>query len=323
MKIERALVINLEPRTDRWEALTKRWEEVGPSSIPLVRVDAVNGQDPEVQALRPKWLLCGAGGWGCYLSQRKCLEIAAESSGHTLILEDDAWPVEKFAELLAIALPFLPETAGWYYLGGQHLKLGENEPRPLVEKTNFRWVQPYNVNRMHAYVVSPEAARWVLDVLDEELNRDPEEAPRFKTNWQKDRPNNHIDHRMGWIMETAFSDPSAVPFSFAALDPWIIHQAASFSNIKNREVPHRPWHRGNKFVIQGLEGQSPPAASLPKVSRVTREPRDPAGVSRRMEAKAAALRSAGHRNAYVQGARFSKAATRNVSWARPRLGGHL
>ena len=73
------------------------------------------------------------------VSQRSCLEVAAESEGHTLILEDDAWFVDGFAGMLKIAVQFLPENVGWYYLGGQHLKVGENLPVELVSQAGFRW----------------------------------------------------------------------------------------------------------------------------------------------------------------------------------------
>lgn len=320
MNVEQVLVINLDRRPDRLESFLEMWEERGPASLKPRKVSASDGQDPAVFGQKPSWMKMGRGGWGCYLSQRACLREASESGKTTLILEDDAFLVPEFAERLSVVTNVLPETVGWAYIGGQHIKTGQRLPIPLVESLNFRWLKPYNVNRMHAYIVTPEAARWTLDTLDAEIVRtEDSELGDVSTTWQR-VPKNHIDHRMGWIQQAAYKNPSAVPFGFAALDPWIVHQAESFSDIRRADLSHREWAGVNRWTIDPKTGEQttnkPKKRSKPAGQKVTRV--NHAVVSRRLEKRANAAANNGHRDFETQANRFSSRSTRLVTWKKPR-----
>lgn len=268
MKIEQVLIINLDRRPDRLQEQLIQWSEKGLPDVTLERVPAVDGGNPDVFERKPGWLKCGKGGWGCYLSHLICLEKAVSTGSTTLILEDDALLMDDFPTLVPEALSSLPEGAGWVYLGGQHYKQKIRKPVVVYQGDKFNWRKPYNVNRTHGYIVTPEAAGWLLGALNRDINRSPEDPPEFLSNWQKDTPSNHIDHRYGWIHQYAW-DAEDFPFGIYTLDPWVVHQGASPSDINAGKKPEVfAWHAGNTHQLG--EKKAPVKKSIPRPNRTDR-----------------------------------------------------
>ena len=105
-----AFIINLESATDRWKAITARFEQ---TQIPVVRVPAVNGNALELpipefhekyfrlrhgRATNPREI-------GCYLSHVAAMRAFLETDdAHGLICEDDIIPGPEFDDAIESAL---------------------------------------------------------------------------------------------------------------------------------------------------------------------------------------------------------------------------
>jgi hypothetical protein len=137
---ERVVVINLARRAERLERFY-----AGLGDWPFARPERFEAADGASVSIPAAWQH-GAGAWGCMLSHRRVLTDALrEGVSSILVMEDDAAPVEGFAELVAEFLERVPSDWDGLMLGGQHLCA----PQP----TGPGVVRCQITNRCHAYAL--------------------------------------------------------------------------------------------------------------------------------------------------------------------------
>lgn len=144
----KAVVINLDRSASRLASFQREewpWE--------VERVSAVDGK-----RLRPpeKWMQGRGdrdGAWGCWWSH---MLVWAGVREPTVVLEDDAVPVDLFEEKLAAFWREVPEDWDVVFLGGQHVTVERGQ-----EQISERVVRAEGVGRTHAYVIRPEAVEKV------------------------------------------------------------------------------------------------------------------------------------------------------------------
>jgi len=231
---ERAYVINLDRRADRW----RRFCEQLPADWPFVapfRWAAVDGR----LAQPPAWWQAGRGAWGVYRGfvtiLERCLSDGVES---VLLMEDDAVCCDDFANQVTQWLRAVPESWQMLYLGGQHL----DRPRKLSEQL---W-EAQNVNRCHAWAVRGEMIAETY-------------AHLTNTPWPACRSGKpaHVDHHLGRLHKRHYEAGDR-----AVLCPpqWFVGQAADArSDVCAKEVPLRFWG--------AVKPNKPPAAPESSVTR--------------------------------------------------------
>ena len=97
-------VINLEERKDRLEHIKKYFSEY--NIIPVEAIKNIEGYK------------------GCFLSHKKCIQIAKEKNlKYIIVLEDDCLPLENFNKRLDNIINFLESYDNWDLLlgGGFHI----------------------------------------------------------------------------------------------------------------------------------------------------------------------------------------------------------
>lgn len=228
---ERVYCINLERRTDRWNAfvdgLPKDWVYAYPERFAAV---------DKTLCPRPAWWLGGGGAWGCYRSHCAIIERCLnEGVGSVLIFEDDALFPTDFTKRAEEFLEALPADWEMAYLGGQHLRAEKQKPK----RVNDLVYKPYNVNRTHAFALRGEGLKKVYKHL-------------HKKQWST---SHHIDHHLGTLHE------SGTLRLYCPAD-WIVGQAESKSDISGR-------HHNNRFwaAAEELAGTAP-VSGLPFVAVV-------------------------------------------------------
>jgi len=99
---------------------------------------------------------------GCSMSHirawRHCLEQAGDSERPLLVLEDDASPIDKFAEVLGRVADALPRDAQVLYLGYSQAAEWRREVSPDLVESEYVWTTV-------AYVIWPAGARLLLNKL--------------------------------------------------------------------------------------------------------------------------------------------------------------
>jgi hypothetical protein len=92
-------VINLKERNDRFENIKKNF-----SNYNIIQVDAIKHEK---------------GAIGCFLSHKKCIQIAKEKNlKNIIVIEDDCVPTNNFDRIINIK-KFLDENDNWdIFLGG-------------------------------------------------------------------------------------------------------------------------------------------------------------------------------------------------------------
>ena len=187
------LVINLDHRTDRLRRF-REWNNRAE------RLPAVHWQHPTEP--RPRWW-SNPRSWACMLSHA---QVWCTITERALIFEDDAVPlVDDWREQTEGLLRY---TCDVLYLGGQLLR-GDVNP-PVVAGRDA--LVPWNVNRAHAYVITPECARWLGGTLLARARHD--EWP-----WRC-----HFDHAIGEMTQLGALDVR-VPRR------WLITQRAGKSDV--------------------------------------------------------------------------------------------
>jgi len=164
--------INLEHRTDRWNAMSKRFAAVGVDRI--VRAPAVEGAKisdetlslflgdaaDHVYAQPESHLSLTRPAVGCFLSHLSIWKWVAQSSlPHVMVMEDDAHPTSDFdASQFAQALKSQPENGilfpGCIVMGG----LAETHQHQGL-------VRVYYFNGTFAYVISAKACAYLLSQM--------------------------------------------------------------------------------------------------------------------------------------------------------------
>ena len=223
----RAVCINLDRRSDRWEAFQRS------CTMPDVeRFPAIDGR----KVRPPAWWKQGGGAWGCMLSHIRILEQALmdgmDQRGEVLlVLEDDALFPDDFDERTARFLEAVPHDWDQLYLGGQHRGLRAKPP----QRINAEVVRPHMVNRTQAYAVRGKFIRTLYQHL---------------CDWPAHArcPRHHVDHRMELLHKSG-------EYNIYAPTQWIIGQAGGRSDICGRITQDRYW---NAWKRNGHASRKPP-----------------------------------------------------------------
>lgn len=122
---DHAFCINLDKRTDRWEASQKQFKRIG---IDVERVSGVDGFAIQGDfSIRP-------GEVGCLKSHMKVLELAKERGYKSfLLLEDDVEFANDFHERFNIIEPQIPEYEMLYFGSNPHSG-GREEISPNINR---------------------------------------------------------------------------------------------------------------------------------------------------------------------------------------------
>lgn len=213
MHIERCYLINLERRPDRLEAFRAGLPDEWP--LPSVeRCVAVDGR----QLTPPDWWTPGPGAWACLQSHFRILDYNLKQGVESYcVFEDDAVFRPEFAQHFRQFLDHLPDDWGLAFLGGEFLRAD----RFLPVAINDFVCRPYNVNRLHGYMVRGSAAMQRL--------RDHFERPFWRTG-------DHADHHLGRLIQRRFQaerlsmpDNRSVP-CYAPMK-WLVGQRDTTSDI--------------------------------------------------------------------------------------------
>ena len=224
-QFERAFVINLARRKDRWEQFVSSLPSTWPFEFPE-RFSALDGHAISSPA---SWN-SGGGAWGCYRSHLAILEkCLSEKIGSVLILEDDAICGEGFADQAEQFISHLPEDWNFIYFGGQHIRTGHGIPH----RVNDFVFRPFNVNRCHAYALkgTPQIRKIYYRLL----------------NYETWRSMHHIDHQLGELHS------EMVPGLYVP-HRWLIHQREGQSDISGsynqiRDFPNAEVFEQQKLVL--------------------------------------------------------------------------
>jgi len=210
--------INLDRRPDRWERFAANAAAV---AWPLPEVRRLSASDGRAIAPPPPWWNAGHGAWGCRDSHvrilRDCLARGVET---VVVFEDDALFPPGFAGRLRSFLAAVPDDWEMLFLGGQHQAPGR-VVRPGVLRAT-------NAQRTHAMIFRREGMRKVLAWWED-----------FEA-W-RERPKEHIDHRLGWLQLAG----GVVAYAPA---PWIVGQAANKSDIDGRRHGDRWWQPSASYA---------------------------------------------------------------------------
>jgi glycosyl transferase family 25 len=171
IEINKAYVINLSHRTDRWEEIQKKFANTG---IELVRWDAVYGKKLDDKLIKDMttpfcYNFCSYGMIGCWLSHLTLwYHIVENNETNILILEDDAEPVENFNEILKETLRNLPKDWEFLYLGYIYGNMSEAN---LIKKINDKHdiITLREIYGTHAYILTNECAHKLIS--DEDMNK--------------------------------------------------------------------------------------------------------------------------------------------------------
>ena len=217
-----AYCVNLERRPDRWA----RFKAGVPHDWPFCEIERVPAIDGKLVTPPQHWNQ-GGGAWGCFRSHQFLIEQALNAGLNSILLmEDDATFCEDFTERVTKFLKAVPDDWGMLYLGGQHLFVKQNPPKPVDGRPGV--FVPYNVNRTHAFALRGPTMLKVYHHLQ-------------RLDWHK---GHHIDHHFGRLHQRR-EDPIYCP------GEWLVGQAEGKSNISGRKTPERFWaHAGDLHTVQ-------------------------------------------------------------------------
>ena len=170
----RAVVINLENRPDRLEALQRSRAKNAPW-LKLQRLAAVDGRVTQVPCkdvvktwstarlaqmfhwYRDKKIKMSPGERGCCASHLKAWRQCAKSGKPLLVLEDDAVILPTFTSTLTQALKELPKNAGALWLTSKDRGTRKRVGKVLMEP-HYLWTTV-------GYIIWPAAARALIELL--------------------------------------------------------------------------------------------------------------------------------------------------------------
>lgn len=242
---ERIFVINLpfkEERRRRVEATVSESGVADPAKLVWVRAVCGDWTPP------PVWWGAGNGAWGCLMSHLRVGQDAVHDKLDSYcVLEDDVIFHPRAGEMLERFIRELPSDWGQVYLGGQFLHKPPRQVSPWV-------VEPYNVNRTHAYALSrkvvPRFLQHILHAPDYyKMVVNEKGRPKMEYNFF------HIDHQLGRAHQGPLWKTYAPTW-------WLAGQREGDSNISGRTNPRLWWHsreRGSMLpffqVEAGTEGE--------------------------------------------------------------------
>ncbi len=205
---DRVCLVNLDRRPDRLAECEKRFVPPAWPFKPPERVRAVDGQ----LVPWPTWWTQGGGAWGVFRSHLGIIERCLnEEVANVLILEDDALPIDGFAEKAKTFLESLPKDWQLVYFGGQtnHFSAQQHPPRVV----NAQVIVPWSVNRLQAFAMTRDGMAMIYKHLTAH-------------NWN---PKHHIDHHLE-VLERSRG------IKFYAPTEWLVGQGPGKSDICGREL---------------------------------------------------------------------------------------
>jgi GR25 family glycosyltransferase involved in LPS biosynthesis len=227
--INKVYVINLEKRPDKWDTVQLNFSE---TDLKLNRWNGVDGKNISEETIQkittPKCnMICSYGMIGCWLSHFGIWNnIVKNNETNVLVLEDDAYPIDNFNNLIKKLWPQVPNDWDIIYLGCS----GSCEKNRLI--TNFYTITTGQKNKYiykngkklnnvyipgtplttHAYMISNKGARKLL------------QHPSFKK----------IDYHVDCQLTTIFEDG----FKVYAFDPNLIYQKNDSDYSDNQNCTH-------------------------------------------------------------------------------------
>lgn len=132
---DRVVVINLDRRRDRWDALQKKFAAINWPFKDPERFSAYDGSKLPV----PVGWTSGPGTWGCMLSHREVLSRAIQDGlDNILILEDDIFFADNFEDRAIEFIKAVPPDWHQIMLGGQYFENSKAyDISPLVRKVSL------------------------------------------------------------------------------------------------------------------------------------------------------------------------------------------
>ncbi len=220
---DRVLCLNLDRRPQRWEAFCERLKKRDDWPFPEPeRYSAIDGKEiPSDDFPPPERWKSSPGARGCFLSHRQILGEIAAGTENVLILEDDAFCVKNFSEKVTAFLDAVPDDWDQIYLGGQHLQWSR-DPRYV----NDQVVTSSNVNRTHAYAVTPRYAQIVFEKFSEDKMIVP------------------VDHQYGTFHKTG-------AYRIYCPHQWLMGQVDGYSDIVNAQLNWMIWENKPKYRKKG------------------------------------------------------------------------
>jgi hypothetical protein len=153
---DRVVVINLDHRKDRWEALQQKLSKINWPFKEPERFSAYNG----AKLPAPIGWTHGAGTWGCLLSHREVLSRAIQDNlDNVLVLEDDIFFAPDFENKVLSFIKGLPLDWDQIMLGGQFFDNSKvYDISPEIRKVSL-------CHRAHAYAVRGSFMRYMYSKL--------------------------------------------------------------------------------------------------------------------------------------------------------------
>jgi hypothetical protein len=184
-------VINLEERKDRWENVVNNFKDFN-----LIRVDAIKHNNGE---------------HGCFLSHKKCIQIAKDKGlKNIIVIEDDCIKNSEidFTKKLTNIMNFLNEYNEWdIFLGGCNMCDGND----IIKKINYNSENFYQMRKgttTHFMIYNSFCYDFFLNA---DINRGP------------------IDVHWHYVLR-----------AFTTL-PYIAYQYSNYSDIQKRQTDYIDW----------------------------------------------------------------------------------
>lgn len=153
---DRVVVINLDRRKDRWEAIQEKFAKI---NWPFKEPERFSAYDGDKLPVPVGWTQ-GSGTWGCMLSHREILSRAIQDGlDNVLILEDDIFFAPDFENRIVSFIKGIPMNWDQIMLGGQYFDGSKAyDISPEVRKVSL-------CHRAHAYAVRGTFMRYMYSKL--------------------------------------------------------------------------------------------------------------------------------------------------------------
>lgn len=219
--LKNATVITLRKRPDRGASFLSRFQTLT-GRAPRI----VYGFDGDRVPIPTGWQT-SKGAFGCCLAhvaaQMRVLSDEEYSDDDPLaFFEDDAVFCDGFLEKLETVAKFVPNDWEILYLGGELLLTGRPKPVVVAAQDCVKLTKPYNVNRLHAYVVKAKALpKIALRLLEYSTNAPKVQGPSGDETC--------FDYEVGRMQERG-------ELTVYAVAPWLVGQGGYGSDTYPSDV---------------------------------------------------------------------------------------
>ena len=219
--LKNATVITLRKRPDRGASFLSRFQTLT-GRAPRI----VYGFDGDRVPIPTGWQT-SKGAFGCCLAhvaaQMRVLSDEEYSDDDPFaFFEDDAVFCDGFLEKLETVAKFVPDDWEILYLGGELLLTGRSKPTVVATRDGVKLTKPYNVNRLHAYVVKAKALpKIALRLLEYSTNAPKVQGPSGDETC--------FDYEVGRMQERG-------ELTVYAVAPWLVGQGGYGSDTYPGDV---------------------------------------------------------------------------------------